>query len=141
MESNNQRERQENHEEIIKELEENWKRALADYKNLERRVSEERAAFAKFANVMLLERLFEVYDSLKLALEHNGEFAKPIFEQLKKILEEEGVEVVKIEVGEAFDPERMEALEGGKGEKAGKIVRDGFMIDRNVIRPARVELT
>lgn len=124
----------------IKELNENWRRALADYKNLERRVQEERMAFVKFANLMLLSRLFEVYDSLKLALEHNGEFAKPILEQVGKILEEEGVGVVKIEVGEGFDHERMEAVEGSTGNKVAKVVSDGFAIDAKVVRPARVEL-
>ena len=126
--------------EKVKELEENWKRALADYKNLERRVAEERLDFVKFANATLLLKLFEVYDSIKAGLSHEKQVLKPVFEQLKKVLESEGLEVVKVEEGADFDPNTMEVVEGSTGEKVSKVVQDGFMLDGRVIRPARVEL-
>ena len=51
----------------IAELEENWKRALADYKNLERRVTEEKDVLIKFANFVFIERLIPVLDNLENA--------------------------------------------------------------------------
>ncbi|MFH1896004.1 MAG: nucleotide exchange factor GrpE [bacterium] len=122
------------------ELSENWKRALADYKNLERRVAEERLDFVKFANATLLLKLFVVYDSLRVGLKHNKEALEPIFNQLKKVLESEGLKVVEIKEGADFDPERMEVVEGSTGEKVGRVVQEGFILDGRIIRPARVEL-
>ena len=52
----------------IEELEENWKRALADYQNLEKRVSDEKQGFAKWANARLLDKLLPVLDSLEKAV-------------------------------------------------------------------------
>jgi len=126
--------------EKIKELEENWKRALADYKNLERRVAEERLDFVKFANATLLLKLFEVYDSIKAGLSHEKQALEPVFKQLKKVLESEGLKVIKVEEGANFDLKTMEVVEGSTGEKVSKVVRDGFTLNGKVIRPARVEL-
>ena len=44
-------------QERIVELENNWKRALADYKNLERRTAEEKQEFAEFSNIILMQEL------------------------------------------------------------------------------------
>ena len=41
----------------IKELEENWKRALADYQNLEKRVQEQQKIFLHLANASLIDKL------------------------------------------------------------------------------------
>src|SRR3989344_8337589 len=54
----------------IKELEESWKRALADYKNLERRFNEEKEMLVAFSNLVLLERLIPVLDNLENLCEH-----------------------------------------------------------------------
>jgi len=127
-------------QEKLAEVEENWKRALADYKNLERRVAEERLDFVKFANVALLIKLFEVYDSIKAGLSHHKEALEPVYNQLKKALESEGLKVVEIKEGDIFDPLKMEVVEGSTGEKVAKVVQEGFELDGKVIRPARVEL-
>jgi molecular chaperone GrpE len=124
----------------IVELEESWKRALADYKNLERRVSEEREMFIKLANLSLILRFLEIYDSLKLAEVHDKTIAGPILKQIQDLLDAEGVKVLIVDRGDIFDPEKMEVLEGSKGEKVEKVVRDGFELEGSIIRPARVEL-
>ncbi len=126
-------------EQRISELEENWKRAVADYRNLERRVASEQEFFVKFANANLLQKFFAIFDSLKLAAEHNKDTA-PIFEQIKKVLESEGVKMINIKEGEEFNGEIMEAMEGSSGTKVGKVVREGFELDGRVLRPVLVEL-
>ena len=45
------------HEDKTAELENNWKRALADYRNLEKRVAEEKEAVIRFANSILILNL------------------------------------------------------------------------------------
>lgn len=127
-------------EKKIKELNENWCRALADYKNLERRVEKERALFVKLSSLILLEKLFPVYDSLKLALSHHKELFEPVYQQLLEVLKSEGLKLIAVEKGSKFDPERMEVLEGPTGETVVRIAQDGFELNGKVVRPARVEL-
>lgn len=140
-ETKNKQENTNNLEERVLELEENWKRALADYKNLERRVAEERLDFIKFANANLLIKLFHVYDSLKAGSKHNKEIIEPIYKQMVSILESEGLKIIEINENSEFDPAKMEVVEGSIGDKIGEVVQDGFTLDGKVIRPVRVELS
>ena len=50
----------------ITELENNWKRALADYKNLVERTNKEKKEFYEFANTNVLQNFLPVYDSLEM---------------------------------------------------------------------------
>ena len=67
MKTQNLKLKTQNCEELEKQLEEtanNWKRALADYQNLEKRTGEEKLNFAQFANSQLVLNLLPVLDSL-----------------------------------------------------------------------------
>ena len=129
------------------ELEHKYKRALADYQNLVKQTAREKWEFAKFANEQLLQEILPVYDNLKLALEHanktpnNGNIkdgVQHIVKQFKNTLKDAGVEEIKT-VGEKFNPETMEAVEG-KGEKVKKEVKPGYKLNGKVIMPAKVIL-
>ena len=54
----------------ITELDNKWKRALADYQNLERRTGEEKKDFAQYANSELILKILPGLDSLEKAQEH-----------------------------------------------------------------------
>lgn len=126
----------------IEELTNAWKRALADYKNLERRCGEERGAIIKFANFVLLERLVPVFDNLENLSTHiNDKGLEIITKQLADILKDEGIEEIKA-VGENFDPMFMEAIEAVEGEenKVVEVVLKGFKLQEKVLRPARVKV-
>ncbi|MFH1961221.1 MAG: nucleotide exchange factor GrpE, partial [Patescibacteria group bacterium] len=60
------------HEEMekskVSEMETNWRRALADYKNLEKRVTEEKTEFAKYALSNFLRELLPILDNLDKGL-------------------------------------------------------------------------
>ena len=58
-----------NQEEQLAEMESNWKRALADYQNLQKRVAEEKVNFTQFANGTLIRKLLPVLDSLEMIKE------------------------------------------------------------------------
>ena len=76
----------------IEELENNWKRALADYKNLERRTAEEKEEFAQFASMLLIQRLLPIVDNLQLLEKHvNDSGLKMIVKEFLELLEENGV--------------------------------------------------
>ena len=138
------------------ELEQKYKRALADYQNLLKTTAQEKQDFAKYANEQLILEIIPVYDHLKMALEHSPSSAKAtagkdeknhnaweegvkhVLNQFKNILESIGVKEIKTK-DEKFDPEKMEALEG-QGDKVEKEVKPGYMLNGKVIIPARVIL-
>ena len=54
----------------IVELENNWKRALADYQNLQKRTAEEKLSFVSFANSNVIRKLLPILDNLEMVQKH-----------------------------------------------------------------------
>ncbi|MDP3042786.1 MAG: nucleotide exchange factor GrpE [bacterium] len=133
--------------EQYKELENKYKRALADYQNLLKQTAKEKQEFVKYANEHLLYEILPVYDNLRLALEHanktpnNANIIKGvecIIKQFKSVLENWGIEEIKT-IGEKFDHNLMEAVEG-RGETVKQEARPGYKLRGKVIAPAKVIL-
>ena len=129
-------------EQQVQDLDEKWKRALADYQNLEKRVSTQQQLFAKMANLALIEKLLPVFDDLKRASGHiqdNG--LAMIVNQLDKILEEDGIKKINA-LGHMFDAHSMECIETVPGDKdvVTEVLTDGYILGDTVIRPARVKV-
>lgn len=129
----------------LEELDNKYKRALADYQNLLKQSAKEKQDFVRYANEQLLLEMIPVYDNLKISLEHLDEEAdknawaqgiKYVIKQFKEVLENSGVEEIKT-VGEKFNPETMEALEG-EGESVIKELKSGYKLNGKVIIAARV---
>ncbi len=130
-------------EEKIAELENNWKRALADYKNLQRRTEEERLAVVEFANSILIVRLLSVLDGLEMLMAHVEDAGlKLTVKEFRQILEDEGLVEIKIEKGDGFDHETMEAIEklDDLGRHVTQVLRKGYKLKDRIIRPARVKV-
>ena len=126
----------------INELEEQWRRALADYQNLEKRIGREREDFVRFANESLIDKLLYVLDNLKRAGENfHNKGLKMIMDQFWEVLHSEGVESVKC-VGEKFDPQLMDAVAMIKGAKNIVVeeVTPGYLYKGKCIRPAKVKV-
>lgn len=123
-------------------LDDQLKRAVADYRNLERRSIEERTEAIKFANKNLIESLLPAFDTLILAGKYTeDENVKLTISRVLEILKENGIE--KIETNNAkYNADTMEATEVVGGEKEAVIeeVRPGFMINGKLIRPAQVKV-
>src|SRR6266581_2556132 len=85
------------------ESEDKYRRALADYQNLQKRVQEERLGLIQSANKELLVRLLPVLDTLELASKHVEDKGLQVtIGQFLDTLKSEGV--TKIEtVGKEFD--------------------------------------
>lgn len=126
--------------EHVENIQNQLKRALADYQNLEKRQSEERREWIKIANKQLLLRLLPVLDTLMLAGQHvEDEGLKLSIKQFMDTLKNEGVEKIQTE-GKEFDPNLMEGIQTVDGDE-GKVVteiRPGFMLEGKVLRPAQV---
>lgn len=128
----------------IDELNNNWKRALADYQNLERRARNEKEEFAKYAKSSLVTKLLPVVDSLEKAQVHLKDQALSIsVKTLKSILGAEGLEEIDV-LGKHFDPYSMQAIDVVYGKDEGKVVevfQKGYRLFNKVIRPAQVKVT
>ncbi|HOM78317.1 nucleotide exchange factor GrpE [Patescibacteria group bacterium] len=127
-------------EKELGEMESNWKRALADYKNLERRTLEEKEEVAKFANFVLISELISVYDSLEMLKKHTDDKGiRMIVDQFGEILQHAGLERIKA-LGETFDESIMEAVDTREGDENIVLeeVNFGYRFKGKIIRPAKV---
>jgi len=128
--------------EQLNDLENKWKRALADYANLEKRIDNEKQSFVKYSNLKLLEKLLPILDDLEAAENHlKDQGLKIILNKLKEILKSEGVEEIKTH-GEEFNPELMEAIEiiEGPKNKVMEVLRKGYLLEEKVLRIAKVKV-
>src|SRR4051812_48473375 len=84
--------------------EDKYKRALADYQNLEKRSHEQRREWIMSSNKELLLRILPVLDTLILAQKHSeDQNLKVSVQQFLDVLKAEGI--IKIEaLGQEFDP-------------------------------------
>lgn len=136
----------------VEELTNNWKRALADYQNLEKRVKSEKEEFIKFANSALILKLLNILDFLEKVRLHIKDLGLEMaITEFKKVLKEEGVEEIEIKNG-IFDPSLMECIdtvkiEEKKGtswdEKEGRvaeIINKGYKLNGRLLRPVRVKV-
>jgi molecular chaperone GrpE len=127
-------------DEKFQELENQLKRTLADYQNLEKRVEENRLEWIKLANKQLLLRLLPGLDALQLAEKHTqDEGVKISIKTILDILETEGVKKIETK-GRDFDPNLMECIGTVEGEE-GKVIeeiRPGFMLHDKILRVAQV---
>lgn len=129
-------------EEKVDELENNWKRAMADYINFKKRTEEEKSAIIDFANAVLLGRFLLILDNLEMLDNHiNDESLKLILKDFKQILTDEGVNEIEA-LGKEFNPEQMDAIETVEGEKnkVVEVTQKGYTIKDKLLRPARVKV-
>ncbi len=129
-------------EQKLEECENKYKRALADYQNLQKRVGEEKQDWIRAANRELLLRLLPVLDTLILANQHvDNEGLKVSINQFLDALKAEGVKRIETK-GKDFDPHLMEcvSIEDGEENKVLEEVRTGYMIYDKILRPAHVKV-
>jgi molecular chaperone GrpE len=130
---------------ITEDYKDQYLRALADYQNLLRQTQKEKTEFFRYALADFLADLLPVYDNLKMSIANLKEDeqkspwvegVKYVLKQFKDILTERGVEEIKT-VGEKFDHETMEAVEG-EGELVEREIKAGYKLNGKVISPAKV---
>lgn len=124
------------------EMEANWKRAMADYRNLSARISEERKKIVRSAGLSLVDKLLTVMDDLERAVRHHHEqWLELIKNKLSGILVSEGVEKIEAK-GDKFDPVSMDCAEvvAGAKNRVVEVVSEGYQRRGQVIRPARVKV-
>lgn len=132
---------------------EGWKRAKADYLNLQRESEKRNTEFIQYANAALLAGLLPIIDHFKLALrhipvEHQQEPWVAGFQHVEKqfrdYLQKLGIEEMN-SVGEHFDPAKHEAVvyekhQGTPSDVIFEAVRPGYTLHDKVIQVAQVKV-
>ncbi len=129
-------------EEKITDLENQLKRAVADYRNQRMRFEEEKREFVRYANRELLIRLLPAFDTLFLAEKYiSDDGIKITIKHLRESLKDVGVEQVRTE-GEMFNAEQMEVVTTDTGEenKVLEELRPGYLLNGKLVRPAQVKV-
>lgn len=132
-----------------KEYLEGWQRSKADFINYRKDEGKRFGEMAVFVTAGFIQEVLPVLDSFNLALSHSlaPEVEKGILlirSQLEDVLKKRGLEQIKIEPGENFNPEKHESM--GEMESdfpEGKIVEEiqkGYFFQGKVLRPARVKI-
>jgi molecular chaperone GrpE len=136
------------------DLKDKFMRALADAENARKRGERDRREAENYGGSRLARDLLPVYDNLQRALQaipdENREANAPLIEgveltmrELLNVFKKHGIEQVKPDVGEKFDPQRHEAMFEAPvpNTKAGDIIQvmnEGFMLHDRLLRPAQV---
>jgi molecular chaperone GrpE len=127
-----------------------WLRLRAEFENYKKRIQKEKADHIMFGNEGLLKAIIPIIDDLERGIEQGQSLEgcgslldgmKLIHKHFMDTLEKFGVKSFTSR-GEAFDPEKHEALyhEEGNGEPnrvVGELNR-GYMFHDRLIRPAKV---
>ena len=132
----------------ITELEDAQARAIADYRNLERRTTEGRLELRRLTTASLIINLLPIYDDLMRAIEavpgdlQSHEWVggiELIREKFRGSFQVLGASEIQA-LGKSFDPrlhEAMGSIPGADG-KIINVMQSGWAIDEQVVRPALV---
>ena len=130
------------------ELDDRYKRILAEFENFKKRSSKEREGLYNSILSDVVEVILPVVDNLENAAKvetADEEYKKGVelvLKQFKDVLASKGVEEIKT-VGETFDPELHEAVSSIQDENLGEKeisqeYRKGYKIGSRVIRHSMV---
>lgn len=133
----------------IAELEDLWRRALADFDNLRKRVARDAAAQRDEERARLAAQWLPVLDNLDLAVEHAHSDSESIVTGVRAIREQALAVLTRLgfprrsDVGEKFDPSRHEAVAAVASPEAPagtvvRVVRPRYGTDEHQLRPASV---
>jgi len=124
------------------QLEDKYKRIVADYHNQHKRLLEKQEQIVRFANQQLIEKLLPVIDSLYIAQAHLKDSGlSMVINQLSQVLESEGISTISPD-NQSFDPHLMDCVEVVPGTKdiVVSTLSLGYKYHDKVIRPAKVKV-
>lgn len=138
-------------EEKSREESDRYIRLMADFQNFKNRVEKQKSEIYSLANEKVITKLLDVLDNFHRALE--GETKDEAFKsgmemilnQLKSVLEAEGLEEIETE-GKEFDPKlhnavMVEEAEGVEENHIIQIFQKGYTLKGKVIRPSMVKVS
>lgn len=130
-------------EEKLAEMTNNWKRALADYQNLEKRQAQERESLQTVLSAGIILKFLPILDNLERASLHiKDDGLLLVLRQFREVLASQGVREIELKDAR-FDPQFCEAVGVVEGKEEGKIaqvVEKGYQLNGKVIRTTKVKV-
>lgn len=133
-----------------------WQRALADYKNREKQINDEKKSWADYAIKKFVEDIMIVVDTYDAArsnkeawesVDHNWRAGiEYIFQTFENKLKDKGFEKININLGDTFDPNIHEAIgtietdDSNMINKVAQIVIGGYNFKGVMFRPVKVKV-
>ena len=132
----------------LEELKNQLARALADYANLEKRVTKEKEDVSQDVTRKLVVKFLPIYDMLLSAQRHLDDTGIAItINSFEQILSDEGIEIIRPKPGEDFNETICEAVEiqetddKDRGGKIVEVILPGFKFKSgSVIRHCKVKV-
>lgn len=134
------------------ELESRVKRTVADFENYKKRQAKKREELATAATEELVERLLDVRDNLKRAIDQADEDGESLREGIKltlaefdRVLDAEDVTEIEPACGDDVEPQRHEVMMRTESEHPEGQIADvynvGYEMNGKVLRPAQVAVS
>ncbi len=131
---------------------ESRQRALADFKNFQRRSAEQEQRMSLIVSSGVLRSVLPVLDQLDMALQQDAEQVASdqilagvqlVRDEFDKVLAEQGVDRIEPSIGDEFDPTRHEAMlkQEADGVESGHItslLQVGYCKRDQILRAAKV---
>ncbi len=128
----------------IATLNDNWKRALADYQNLVKRVETEKRDLMRLVSTSIITKLLPTLDILEMAANHSQDAGvKMAVKQFQQVLSDEGLMEINPVSGDTYDHllhECIQVLQGESNNTIAEVALKGYKIGDYVIRPAKVKV-
>ncbi|MGH3662549.1 MAG: nucleotide exchange factor GrpE [Micromonosporaceae bacterium] len=133
----------------VAELEDRWRRTLADLDNLRKRTAREKERLQLQERARLAAEWLPLLDNLELALEHAEADPDSIVEGVRQV-RDQAIAVMgrlgfprRSDLGARFDPARHEAVAEVPDDEAPegavvRVIRPGYGDDQQQLRPAAV---
>lgn len=133
----------------VTQLEDQWRRAVADLDNFRKRTSREQEGQRAAERARVAAEWLPVVDNLDLALEHAGADPESIVDGVRSVRDQALAVLARLgfprqaDVGTAFDPARHEAVATRADDAVPEgtvigVVRPGYGDDAHQLRPAAV---
>lgn len=131
----------------VQSLETSWKRALADYQNLLRRIESEKKEFIRVSTANLMARLIPSLDIIDMAASHTKDLGVEMAaKQFRNALVEEGLQEIIPVIGSEFDHNLHECSEtvptssSSDDNHISEVILKGYKLADYVLRPAKVKV-
>jgi molecular chaperone GrpE len=145
-------ERLDDREEEIEELTNKLRHKQADFENYKKRAERKRERIRERATEDLVERLLDVRDNLKRAIEGDHDDVESLTEgvemtlrEFDRVLEDENVTEIAPDPGDEIDPQEHEVMMRVDSDQPADTVADlytpGYRMAEKVIRPAQVTVS
>lgn len=132
-----------------------WQRAVADFRNFQRKATEREAQAVAVAEAGVLRNILDVLDQVQLALGQDlaqvsvdqlADGIRITRDQLLKSMQEHGVEAIEPACGDPFQPGRHEAMlrqeaDGLPPNHVVALLQSGYRAGDLVLRPAKVAVS